>query len=96
MKDNSKPADNTMPAESDGLLRGRFAEATDQFVEYFTASVDFDRRLYNEDIDGSIAHAQMLEKIGILSATERANIVTGLSEMIELLNTIHTQKKRVD
>ncbi len=81
MKDNSTPADNTMPAESDGLLRGRFAEATDQFVEYFTASVDFDRRLYNEDIDGSIAHAQMLEKIGILSAAERANIVTGLSEI---------------
>ncbi|MCZ6457728.1 MAG: argininosuccinate lyase, partial [Gammaproteobacteria bacterium] len=39
---------------------GRFAEATDAFVETFTASISFDRRLYGYDIQGSIAHANML------------------------------------
>ncbi len=39
---------------------GRFSEPTDAFVERFTASVDFDRRLYHHDIRGSIAHATML------------------------------------
>ena len=63
MTENSTPADTTAPTPTDGLLRGRFAEATDQFVEQFTASVTFDRRLYQEDIEGSIAHARMLEKM---------------------------------
>ena len=40
---------------------GRFSEPTDAFVERFTASVDFDQRLYHHDIRGSIAHATMLE-----------------------------------
>ena len=44
---------------------GRFTESTDAFVEAFTASVDFDRRLYRQDIAGSVAHARMLEKIGL-------------------------------
>ena len=39
---------------------GRFSEATDAFVERFTASVTFDKRLYHHDINGSIAHATML------------------------------------
>lgn len=57
---------------------GRFAEGTDAFVKQFTASVDFDRRLYHHDIDGSIAHAHMLAKIGLLSAEDRDAIVAGL------------------
>ena len=65
------------PTET-GLLRGRFAEATDAFVEAFTASVDFDQRLYAEDIAGSIAHATMLGRIGILEDAEVTAIVTGL------------------
>ncbi|SDL87043.1 argininosuccinate lyase [Modicisalibacter muralis] len=60
---------------------GRFSEPTDAFVEKFTASVDFDRRLYHHDIRGSIAHATMLERIGVLSAEERDAIVTGLAEV---------------
>ena len=63
-------------------MRGRFAEATDQFVERFTASVDFDRRLFREDITGSIAHAKMLKKIGVLSAEECNIIVGGLEEIL--------------
>lgn len=44
------------------LWGGRFTESTDEFVERFTASVSFDYRLYPYDIEGSIAHARMLQK----------------------------------
>jgi argininosuccinate lyase len=62
---------------------GRFSEATDAFVERFTASVTFDQRLYHHDINGSIAHATMLGKVGILSAQEVDAIVTGLEAIRE-------------
>ena len=57
---------------------GRFTEATDAFVEKFTASVNFDRRLYGYDIQGSIAHANMLATVGVLTDDERNRIVSGL------------------
>lgn len=60
------------------LWGGRFLEATDAFVERFTASVDFDRRLFQQDINGSLAHAKMLEKAGILTADEQQQIHDGL------------------
>ncbi len=60
---------------------GRFTEGTDALVEAFTASVDFDRRLYNQDIDGSIAHATMLAKVGVLSTADRDAIVQGLEQI---------------
>ncbi len=60
---------------------GRFSEATDAFVEAFTASVTFDRRMYAQDIRGSIAHARMLAKVGVLNENERDAIVAGLEEI---------------
>ena len=60
---------------------GRFTEPTDAFVEAFTASVSFDRRLYRQDIAGSVAHAKMLAHVGVLTGTERDAIVKGLSEI---------------
>jgi argininosuccinate lyase len=57
---------------------GRFTEATDAFVEAFTASVAFDQRLARHDIEGSKAHARMLAKIGVLTEPERDAIVAGL------------------
>jgi argininosuccinate lyase len=60
---------------------GRFSEATDKFVEAFTASVDFDKRLAHHDIQGSKAHATMLARIGVLTAEERDAIVRGLDEI---------------
>ena len=60
---------------------GRFSEATDAFVEAFTASVEFDRRLYHHDILGSVAHATMLQKTGVLSKTECEQIITGLEQV---------------
>jgi argininosuccinate lyase len=60
---------------------GRFTEATDAFVERFTASIGFDYRLYHHDINGSIAHATMLAKVGVLTEVERGQIITGLEQI---------------
>lgn len=60
---------------------GRFSEPTDAFVERFTASVDFDQRLYHHDINGSLAHANMLNKVGILTDDEYRAIETGLEDI---------------
>ncbi len=57
---------------------GRFGGATDRFVEEFTSSIAHDRRMYRQDIAGSIAHARMLGKQGILSRAEADRIVNGL------------------
>jgi argininosuccinate lyase len=63
------------------LSSARFAEATDAFVEIFTASVDFDKRMAAQDIQGSIAHAKMLAKTGILTDDECAAIEQGLRQI---------------
>ena len=63
------------------LSSARFAEATDAFVEEFTASVGFDQRMAQQDIEGSLAHAAMLCKIGILTAQELADIQRGLAQI---------------
>jgi argininosuccinate lyase len=60
---------------------GRFTASTNEFVEAFTASVDFDQRLYAYDIMGSIAHAKMLAKVGVLTEQECQQIVSGLEEI---------------
>jgi argininosuccinate lyase len=60
---------------------GRFSEPVDAFVARFTASVEFDKRLYKHDITGSIAHATMLAKVGVLSVEERDAIEAGLTQI---------------
>jgi len=60
---------------------GRFTEPTDAFVERFTASVDFDQRMYHQDINGSIAHATMLAKVGVLTDDEKQQIIDGLEDI---------------
>ena len=60
---------------------GRFQESTDAFVEAFTASVQFDQRMYAQDIEGSQAHARMLQSIGVLSDDECQQILAGLDEI---------------
>jgi argininosuccinate lyase len=76
------PSSPSPEASQGGSLRGRFSEATDEFVQVFTASIDFDRRLYQEDIAGSIAHATMLETIGVLTLAEQELIVSGLNTIL--------------
>lgn len=63
------------------LWAGRFTETTDAFVESFTASVNFDKRLYRYDIMGSMAHARMLEHVGVLTNSESQAIIDGLQQI---------------
>ncbi len=60
---------------------GRFNEPTDAFVARFTASIDFDKRLYAQDIRGSQAHARMLNKVGVLNEDELQSILQGLEQI---------------
>ncbi|MDH3632682.1 MAG: argininosuccinate lyase [Gammaproteobacteria bacterium] len=62
---------------------GRFNQPTDEFVQAFTASVGFDRRLAHADIEGSRAHAMMLKHIGVLSSDELTAIKYGLQQIRE-------------
>jgi len=75
--------------KNDKLWDGRFSEATDAFVEAFTASVEFDKVLAHYDIEGSIAHATMLASVGVLSDGELEQIVSGLTEIAEEIRTGH-------
>jgi len=63
------------------LSSARFSESTDAFVEAFTASIQFDQRMYRQDIEGSIAHAKMLTKVGILNEGELRDILDGLQQV---------------
>ena len=69
--------------ENTSLWGGRFSEATDEFVQRFTASVSFDRRMAEQDIEGSLAHARMLAKASLLSTEELALIERGLQQIHE-------------
>ncbi len=60
---------------------GRFSEQTDAFVEAFTASVQFDQRMYAQDIAGSRAHAKMLNKIAVLGNDDLTAILDGLDKI---------------
>ena len=69
------------------LWGGRFTKETDQLVYRFNASISFDKKLFEEDIEGSIAHVVMLEKQGILSEDEKNAIVKGLTGIREDVNS---------
>lgn len=74
-KDSSKKTSDTK------LWGGRFSEPTDAFVEAFTASVEFDQRMYRQDIEGSRAHARMLTHVGVLNQEDCAAILKGLDQV---------------
>lgn len=63
------------------LSSARLTQPTDKFVEEFTASVEFDQRMFRQDIRGSIAHATMLTEVGVLTAEERDQIIDGLQNI---------------
>ncbi|TYP50344.1 argininosuccinate lyase [Thermosediminibacter litoriperuensis] len=63
------------------LWGGRFEKETDDLVEKFTASIEFDKKLYEQDITGSMAHARMLARAGIIPKEEAAQIIKGLLEI---------------
>jgi argininosuccinate lyase len=62
-------------------IRGRFSKAADKLVARYTASLPFDHRLYRQDIAGSIAHAIMLARQGIISTGEARQITAGLTSI---------------
>ena len=65
------------------LWKGRFAKSSTTSADEFNASIGFDQRLYEEDITGSIAHAKMLGKQGIISEEESAQIIEALEYILE-------------
>lgn len=77
MSDASNTKSSNPPAQNI-QWGGRFTEATDAFVQVFTASVDFDQKMAEQDINGSIAHATMLAQVGVLSEAEKTTIIDGL------------------
>lgn len=65
------------------LWGGRFTEAEDQRTEEFNESLSFDKRMYRQDITGSIAHAEMLGRQGIISQEDSAAIIAGLEGILQ-------------
>ena len=65
------------------LWGGRFTKETDKLVYNFNASISFDQKFFKQDVEGSIAHAVMLEKQGIISLEEKDAIVKGITEIRE-------------
>jgi argininosuccinate lyase len=61
---------------------GRFSEPTSDLVKRYTASVDFDQRMWRQDIRASLAHATMLAKQGIIAADDLADIERGMAQVV--------------
>ncbi|QKQ23660.1 argininosuccinate lyase [Candidatus Ruthia endofausta] len=66
---------------------GRFSEPTDEFVKIFGASIFFDKILAPYDIQGSIAHATMLQEVGLLTNNEKNQIIKGLEKILDDIKT---------
>ena len=65
------------------MWAGRFEKASEKIADDFNSSIRFDQKMYKEDIEGSIAHATMLQKQGILSLDDLEKIVSGLGGILE-------------
>ena len=78
MKDENIP-DATEPARV--LIQGRLQDSTEHFVQDFTASVDFDKRLFEQDITNSMVQAKMLSETGVITLQEAGSIVQGLEKI---------------
>ncbi len=71
---------------SEKLWGGRFSKPTDNLMERFSESISYDKRLYKYDIAGSVAHAKMLEKQGIIAKEDLVSIVDGLKKIENLID----------
>jgi argininosuccinate lyase len=70
-----------------------FSEPMSELVQRYTASVDFDKRLWRADIDGSLAHAEMLAAQGIINAQDLADIQRGMAQIVSEIETGHFEWK---
>ena len=77
---------NNQSNANDKLWGGRFEKSTDEMINAFQASIDFDKRMYREDIEGSIAHAQMLASQNIISNEDCQKIVGGLKGILRKID----------
>ena len=78
----------TTPA-SQYTWAGRFSEPMSDLVKRYTASVDFDKRMWRQDIRGSLAHASMLARQNIISATDLADIQRGMAQIVSEIESGH-------
>ena len=72
---------DTQPLPTEAAWSGRFSEPVSDLVKRYTASIDFDQRMWPQDIRGSLAHARMLCKQSIISAGDLADIERGMSQI---------------
>ena len=72
-----------MKDNASNIWGGRFESAPKEFVKEFTASIQFDKRLLEADIEGSIAHVKMLERVEVLSKDESMTLIKGLEAILE-------------
>lgn len=70
-----------MPAGKEPIWHGRFTQSPAEATRAFVESLSFDRRMYRHDIAGSVAHARMLEKVGLITKAELQAIVDGLRQI---------------
>jgi argininosuccinate lyase len=75
----SQPKTPAAATDTPGGWSGRFSEPVSDLVKRYTASVAFDQRLADADIDGSLAHARMLAAVGVLTAQDLADIERGMA-----------------
>ena len=71
---------------ADKMWAGRFSKEVDETVNAFNSSIAFDGRMYRHDIQGSIAHADMLGKCGIITEDDSRQIIDGLKEILSDLD----------
>ena len=70
-----------MSRKKESILRNRFSKKNNDIFTEINTSIDFDKLLFNEDIEGSIAHAEMLAKQKIISNSEKNKIIKGLKKI---------------
>src|SRR5277367_2509932 len=70
-----------MSEQPEKSWQARISESTDAIAQKFVESISYDRRIYKQDIAGSIAHATMLAKVGLITDAERDAIIQGLKSI---------------
>lgn len=75
-----------MKKNSNKMWGGRFIKSPDQLMQQINQSISFDKRLYKQDISGSIAHCKMLAKVKIISSKDRDLIIQGLQQILQEIN----------
>jgi len=83
MSKNTHPSGQDQFANKAQAWSARFSEPVSDLVKRYTASVDFDRRLAAVDIQGSLAHADMLAAAGVISAQDKADIERGMAQVLQ-------------